>query len=110
MRLGYVFPGFLAIGSKQHTPLEDGRDRSANGRIQPQMLTGIRARNARHRASLAQIGRPVLTGGFQQAAFLYVSAAKIVTIKVWAICACWSFHILPLLVISSWSVPIESFE
>jgi hypothetical protein len=56
------------------------------------MFTSIRARNARHWASLAQIRRPVLTGSLQQAAFLCISAAEVVTIKVWALSARWSSH------------------
>jgi hypothetical protein len=63
MRLGNILPGFLAIRCHQHTPLEDRRNGPANGDIQLQMLTGIGAGNAWHRASLAQIRRPVLSGG-----------------------------------------------
>jgi hypothetical protein len=94
LRLGYILPRFLAIGRNQHPPLEDGRDRPAHRGIQPQMLTGIRACNARHRTSLAQVGRPVLTRNLQQPAFLNVSATEIVAIKVWALGARWSFHVL----------------
>ena len=94
MRLGYILLRFFTIRRNLNSPLENSRDRSAHCGIQPQMFAGICTRNSRHRAGLAQIRRPVLTSGFQQAAFLYVSTTEIVTIKVWALCARRSFHAL----------------
>ena len=100
MRLGYILLRFFTIRGNLNSPLENSRDGSAYCGIQPQMFAGICTRNPRHRAGLAQIRRPVLTSGFQQAAFLYVSTAEIVTIKVWALCARRSFHVLIISVAS----------
>ena len=94
MRLGHIHLHFFTIRRNLNSPLENSRDGSAHGGIQPQMFAGICTCNSRHRAGLAQIRRPVLPSGFQQAAFLYVSTTEIVTIKVWALCARRSFHVL----------------
>jgi len=96
LRFGDILPGFLTIRSDLHPSLKDGRERTAHRGIQAQMFTGIGTRNAGHRTGLAQIRRPVLTRDFQQAAFLRISAAKIIAIKVRALCARWSFHVLLL--------------
>lgn len=100
MRLGYILLRFFTIRCNLNSPLENSRDGSAHCGIQPQLFAGIRTRNSRHRAGPAQIGRPVLTSGFQQAAFLYVSTTEIVTVKVWAFCARRSFHVLIISVAS----------
>ena len=94
MGLVDVSLGFLARRCKQYTSLKHGRDGSTNGRIQLQILTGVGACDVRHRAGLAQIWRPLLARGFKQAAYLRVPAAEIVSIKVRALRARWSFHTL----------------
>jgi hypothetical protein len=85
MRLRDISLCLFTVGCNLHAALKSGGKRPDNRWLQLKILAGICARNSRHRAGLTQITCPALSRGFEQAAFLHVTAAKIVSIKVRAL-------------------------
>jgi hypothetical protein len=92
MRFSDIPFRFFTIGRNPDTALEECLDGSGNGGRQFQKLTRVGARNSWYRTSLAEITRPVLTVRFQQAAFLHIAAAVVITIKVRTFCPGGSSH------------------
>ena len=87
MRLRDVSFRFFTIGRDLHAALKRCAERSGNRRSQPEILTCIRTCNSGHRAGIAQITRPALSRRFEQATFLLIAAAKIISIEVGAFSA-----------------------
>ena len=92
MRLRDIALGFFTIGRDLNTALKACGERPANGRFQFKKLTGIGARNTGHRAGLAQITCPALSRCLEQAAFLNIATAKVISIEVRAFSACRGSH------------------
>jgi hypothetical protein len=87
MRLRDVSFRFFTIGRDLHAALKRCTEGSEDCRFQPEILTCIRTGNSGHRAGFAQITRPAISLCFEQATFLLIAAAKIISIEVGAFSA-----------------------
>jgi len=92
VRLGDGAFVFLAPGRYLDAALKNGAERAANAGMQRQIWAGVGAGDAGNRAGFAQIRRPGLSGGLEQAAFFERTSAKVVAIKILAVNSGGSFH------------------
>jgi hypothetical protein len=77
-----ILLGLFTKRPNLHTPQERGGKRTPDFGTQLHVFTGIGAADLRHRAGLAQVTRPFMTGGFEQAALLRVATTEVITIEV----------------------------
>lgn len=78
-----------------NSSLQQSTQRTGYGAAQLQEFARVRLQNAGHRARLAQIACPPLTGGFQQAALLYAPSPEVVAVKILAFFSSRSPHLFP---------------
>ena len=92
VRLGHIPMGLFTVGRDLHPPLQQGRQRAVDRAAQAHELAGIGHLDGRHGAGLAQVGRPLLIGGFEQAALFHIAATVIVPEEIRAFFASRSAH------------------
>lgn len=80
--IGDITLRFFAIGRDLDPALEQRRNRPGHRRGQFLKFTGVGTRDPRHRARPAEIPGPALIGSFQQAAFLEIPPAIVITIEI----------------------------
>jgi hypothetical protein len=92
VRLSHGAFALFAIRADLHPSLKKREGGTGDSRPQLHVFAGVGAGNIGHRAGLAKVGRPALSAGFQQAAFLHVATAIIVAVEVWTFTSCGGSH------------------
>ena len=83
---------FFAISVHLHTALKHGSDGTGDLYLELHMLAGIGACDLRDGTCKAQVARPMLTLGLEQAAFFHITATIVITVEMRAFFSSRCFH------------------
>ncbi len=92
LRLQNIALCLFTIRVDLHAALKNGGDGAYDLYFKFHVLAGVGARDLGDRAREAKIARPMLALRLEQAAFLHVTAAIVIAVKMRAFFSSWGFH------------------